>query len=433
MSDTVPAGWDYKQLGDYVADSAAGEWGTEAQGDDNDIPVLRSTNFTESGVIDYTKLAFRNIEEKKRTKKALKKGDILLEKSGGSPTQPVGRVVYFDRDTPHLYSNFTQKLAPAKNCDSKYLFYKLYFEYQNGTVLKFQQQTTGIINFQLAEYLGFQTVFAPLPEQQKIAAILSSVDDVIEKTRAQIDKLKDLKTGMMQELLTKGIGSGGVPHTEFKDSPVGRVPASWKIVELGEIAKQVKPGPFGSSLTKAMYVEKGYKVYGQEQVISGDFRTGDYYIDEAKYDELAAFKVASGDILISLVGTFGQVAVVPATFEAGIINPRLLKIRFPSNIMDSQFIAQQLRSEFVLNQLKQLQQGGTMGVLSATTVKPVKLIVPPLDEQKMIGNSVHAIDMAVSTKLEKLRSTQNLKKALMQDLLTGKVRVKVDQKESAVA
>src|SRR5690606_26116927 len=58
-------------------------------------------------------------------------------------------------------------------------------------------------------------VFPPLPEQKKIAAILSSVDDVIEKTRAQIDKLRDLKTGMMQELLTKGIGPGGAPHTQF--------------------------------------------------------------------------------------------------------------------------------------------------------------------------------------------------------------------------
>lgn len=67
----------------------------------------------------------------------------------------------------------------------------------------------------------------PLPEQQKIAAILSSVDDVIEKTRAQIDKLKDLKTGMMQELLTKGIG-----HTAFKDSPVGRIPVHWDVVTL---------------------------------------------------------------------------------------------------------------------------------------------------------------------------------------------------------
>ncbi|WJJ94240.1 restriction endonuclease subunit S [Neopusillimonas aromaticivorans] len=77
----------------------------------------------------------------------------------------------------------------------------------------------------------------PLPEQQKIATILSSVDDVIEKTRAQIDKLKDLKTGMMQELLTQGIG-----HTEFKDSPVGRIPASWYVAKIDDLVSKVGSG-----------------------------------------------------------------------------------------------------------------------------------------------------------------------------------------------
>src|SRR5690606_10189467 len=75
----------------------------------------------------------------------------------------------------------------------------------------------------------------PLPEQQKIASILSSVDDVIEKTRAQIDKLKDLKTGMMQELLTKGIG-----HTEFKDSPVGPIPSKWEVHRIGDLLTERK-------------------------------------------------------------------------------------------------------------------------------------------------------------------------------------------------
>ena len=232
---------------------------------------------------------------------------------------------------------------------------------------------------------------------------------------------------MMQELLTKGIG-----HTEFKDSPVGRIPADWSVVEIGEIALQVKPGPFGSSLTKAMYVSSGYKVYGQEQVISGDFKVGDYYIDQAKYDELSAFKVSGGDVLISLVGTFGQIAVVPEDFQCGIINPRLLIIRFPLNLVNTEFIAQQLKSDYVLNQLKQLQQGGTMGVLSATTVKPVKLIIPPIEQQRLIGQAMKSVDKSILAKEAQLESTKNTKKALMQDLLTGKVRVNLTDKESAV-
>ena len=200
MSDLVPEGWSYDQLGDYISESVAGEWGIEATGDANDIPVLRSTNFTASGIIDYSKLAYRNIDERKRLAKSLKFGDIVLEKSGGSPTQPVGRVVYFDKYKPFLFSNFTQKLSPVDTCDSKFLFYKLYSEYQNGTVLKFQQQTTGIINFQLAEYLGYKSAFPPLPEQQKIADFLSAIDESIEKVNEQITQTQSFKKAMLQQL-----------------------------------------------------------------------------------------------------------------------------------------------------------------------------------------------------------------------------------------
>ena len=91
----------------------------------------------------------------------------------------------------------------------------------------------------------FDLVLPPVPEQQKIAAILSSVDDVIEKTRAQIDKLKDLKTGMMQELLTKGIG-----HTEFKDSPVGRIPVGWDIGTIESSGVAIIDGDRGKEYPK---------------------------------------------------------------------------------------------------------------------------------------------------------------------------------------
>ena len=83
---------------------------------------------------------------------------------------------------------------------------------------------------QQADMKSIKIFYAPhFPEQKKIAAILTSVDEVIEKTQAQIDKLKDLKTAMMQELLTCGVGVEGKPHTEFKDSPVGRIPKGWEV------------------------------------------------------------------------------------------------------------------------------------------------------------------------------------------------------------
>lgn len=427
MSERIPEGWEFKQLGDYVLDSAAGEWGNEAAGDQNDIPVLRSTNFTESGVIDYAKLAFRNIEEKKRIKKALQHGDILLEKSGGSPTQPVGRVVYFDRHTPHLYSNFTQKLVPIKECDSKYLFYKLYHEYQIGTVLKFQQQTTGIINFQLAEYLGFKTQFAPLLEQKKIAAILSSVDKVIEKTRAQIDKLKDLKTGMMQELLTKGIG-----HTEFKDSPVGRIPNSWEVHPLGDVCDlQV-----GYAFKSTWFSETGVKLLRGDNVGYGTptwERTR--CLPEEKIERFQDYLLNVGDLIIGMDRTFTKSGTKLSKLSYSDVPALLVQRvgRFVPERIQKNYLWHLLRSTSFTGSLKVEEKGMDIPHLSKSEILAPLIVLPPLEEQHQIAAALTSVDDLLATKETKWKSSVSLKKALMQDLLTGKVRVQVDAPETAEA
>lgn len=432
MSNTVPDGWTYTELGDFVAESSAGEWGKEAAEDDNDIPVIRSTNFTNSGIIDYSKLAYRNIDEKKRLKKSLKQGDMVLEKSGGSPSQPVGRVVYFDKEQPFLYSNFTQRLSPVDECDSKFLFYKFYAEYQNGTVLKFQQQTTGIINFQLAEYLGYKSVFPPLPEQQKIAAILSSVDDVIEKTRAQIDKLKDLKTGMMQELLTKGIGSGGVPHTEFKDSPVGRIPEGWDVVSLGTLASFVTSGSRGwaqyYSDSGPLFIRIGNLT--REHI---NLRFDDcVYVSPPESAEGKRTQVQLGDVLISITADLGVIGVVNESIGEAYVNQHVSLVRLDQPEA-ARWVGHFLAFENSQKQFVANNDAGAKSGLNLSAIRNTLVAMPETEERQRIVEALDAVDGEIAKKRQKVQHVMRMKKALMQDLLTGKVRVKVDQKESAVS
>ena len=426
MSDLVPEGWSYDQLGDYISESVAGEWGIEATGDANDIPVLRSTNFTASGIIDYSKLAYRNIDERKRLAKSLKFGDIVLEKSGGSPTQPVGRVVYFDKYKPFLFSNFTQKLSPVDTCDSKFLFYKLYSEYQNGTVLKFQQQTTGIINFQLAEYLGYKSAFPPLPEQQKIATILSSVDDVIEKTRAQIDKLKDLKTGMMQELLTKGIG-----HTEFKDSPVGQIPRSWDVVSVGSLTDVIDPQPDHRTPAEVIdgvpYV--GLGDIGKSGLI--DFSAARKVSQEAFEKQKEGFEIHPGAFIFGKIGTIGKPYVLP-TERFYCLSANVVLVTTKKSI-NMKYLFQVFGSEIIDQQV--LLQTNTTSQPALGIKKVRDFLVPypkQCEEVELITEVLASVDNRISRVNDKLAHQLDLKKALMQDLLTGKVRVNLTDKESAV-
>lgn len=426
MSEFVPEGWIEDVIGSYIANSVAGEWGSEADGGENDIPVLRATNFSESGAVDYQKLAVRSITEKKRLKKSLQRGDIVLEKSGGSPTQPVGRVIYFDKDQPFLYSNFTQKLSPIAGCDSKYLFYKLYFEYQNGTVLKFQQQTTGIINFQLAEYLLYKTVFPPLPEQQKIAAILSSVDEVIEKTQVQIDKLKDLKTGMMQALLTKGIG-----HTEFKDSPVGRIPVGWEVVPISALAVNSRNsfviGPFGSNLVKGDYRDSGVPVVFVRDISPGSFKwVSNVFVTEKKADELASHNVNPGEIVITKMGLPpGIAAVYDTAMSPGIITADIIRLRPDLEKVNPNYLVEVLNSDQAAKQVRDRTAGQTRPKLTLADYRTIVVPLPDMKEQEHIAEALGSVRSKIDKLHDKHQTYMEIKKALMQDLLTGKVRVKV--------
>ena len=159
-------------LKDIVEKPITGEWGNEG----NTVNILRTTNFTNEGFIDYSKVVKRDVEQKKINSKKLLKGDLIIEKSGGSPTQPVGRVVYFDSDEIFLCNNFTAILRPKKEqVVPKYLHYLLFTGHKFGFTSAYQNKTTGIINLQLAKYLeGTKIPLPPLPQQQKIASILDA-------------------------------------------------------------------------------------------------------------------------------------------------------------------------------------------------------------------------------------------------------------------
>mgnify|MGYP000728178689 CR=1 FL=1 len=171
----------------------------------------------------------------------------------------------------------------------------------------------------------------------------------------------------------------------------------------------LKAGPFGSALKKEFYVESGYKIYGQEQVISGDPTFGDYFIDEAKYRELESCAVKPGDLLISLVGTAGKVLVLPPTAVPGIINPRLLKLSLDHTHIEPAYAAYMLQSAWARHYFKLQAHGGTMEILNLGIIKALPVPLPPLAEQNRI---VAEVDLRLSLADETERQLEyNLKRA----------------------
>jgi len=184
----------YKKLTD-ICEIITGEWGTEiTENSQNIVSVIRTTNFLNNGKIDIQnkELIKREIDKKKIEQKQLKRGDIIIEKSGGSPNQPVGRVVFFDLNINEVFlcNNFTSILRVKEDINSKYIFYFLRNNYKKNKVVKYQNKTTGIINLKLQNYLNESCIFLPeLKIQNKIVNILDNLENIIEKNQNYLTHL----------------------------------------------------------------------------------------------------------------------------------------------------------------------------------------------------------------------------------------------------
>ncbi|MBW4511081.1 MAG: restriction endonuclease subunit S [Scytonematopsis contorta HA4267-MV1] len=185
---------------------------------------------------------------------------------------------------------------------------------------------------------------------------------------------------------------------------------SWKVLsELGSPERPVvKAGPFGSSLKKEYYVESGFRVYGQEQVIAGSLSVGDYYINKEKFESLKSCEVKAGDILVSLVGTFGKILVVPEIFEAGIINPRLVRLSLNPSFVNPYFFCHFFQSPLAQHQIKLKSHGGTMDILNTKNISELLVPLPPLEEQHRIAAILDKADAIRRKRKEAIRLTEEL-------------------------
>ncbi|OFE43854.1 restriction endonuclease subunit S [Acinetobacter towneri] len=270
----------------------------------------------------------------------------------------------------------------------------------------------------------------PYIEAEKIANFLdhetAKIDHLIEKQQQLIELLKEKRQAVISHAVTKGLD----PNVPMKDSGVewlGEVPEHWKVTRFKFLCDSIIAGPFGSSITKDMYVNQGFKVYGQEQVIPNNFEIGDYYISEKNYKELARYAVDPGDILISCVGTFGKIAVFPSNGEKGIINPRLIKATL-SKDHNSYFYREFLKSEAVFKQFEQLSRGGTMGVINIAILNEIVAVAPDTNEQEaiyvFIAEQKIKFSHLIGRACEQIELLKERRTALISAAVTGKIDVR---------
>ncbi|MEE0921754.1 MAG: restriction endonuclease subunit S [Paludibacteraceae bacterium] len=188
------------KLRDLIATNFAGEWGN----DDilgNGTQVIKTNNFKNDGTISFDNIVTRNIQVDILERKRLNRGDILLERSGGTKDNPVGRVVYFNQEGEFVVNNFVQVLRANDLVASKYLFYNLFIYYHTHKIdiKRMGHQTSGIQNLKLQEFLDRKIVLPPLPLQQQFVEIATQAEATKESLRKSIENIDQVIKSLINQ------------------------------------------------------------------------------------------------------------------------------------------------------------------------------------------------------------------------------------------
>jgi type I restriction enzyme S subunit len=387
--------------------------------------VIRNTNFTSSGVIDFSNVAYLFVERKQLSKRRLEAGDIILERSGGGPKQPVGRVVFFDRgDGEFSFSNFTSAIRVKDKAafEPLFVFYGLMELYQSGQTEDIQRRTTGIRNLDFTAYkerARFPKI--QLAEQKKIAQILSTVQRAIEAQERIIQTTTELKKALMHKLFTEGLRNEPQKPTE-----IGPIPESWELVKLGEFFQ----------------IKHGFAFEGKFFKASGDFilMTPGHFHEEGGFRDQGErtkfftgvvpqeYVLAKDDLVIAMTeqksGLLGSAAFVPED-NRYLHNQRLgLVVNLDTKHLSKRYLFHVFKLPYLRVEVAKTSTGSKVKHTSPTKLRAVKVGLPPtLEEQEEIALALSTIQQKINLATNRKNQLQDLFRTLLYELMSAKTRV----------
>ena len=375
-----------------------------------ELPLLSVTG--EDGVVDRDTLERRDTSNADKSKYLrVVSGDIVYN------TMRMWQGVSGSAPKDGLVSPAYTVLEPKRSIASAFAKYLVKEE---RLVQVFHKNSQGLVddtlNLKFANFSPIKVKIPPLPEQKKIASVLTSVDEVIKKTQSQINKLQNLKKGMINELLTKGIG-----HTEFKNSELGRIPKSWEVRKIEEIFKETRllTSDERSNPLYSLTIEGG--IVPKSERYERSFLLSDKSKDNYKI-------LVKGDFALNPMNLrFGAISAHKQNFQV-CVSKYYGTIRLKNISFSVQFYQELFQSKKMLNVYEAIATG-TLDEKKRVHLKQfMKLNVPfpPIDEQLNLEKRILSLNTLIIEKDQRLQKIKSLKKSIMQDLLTGKVRVSVN-------
>ena len=433
----IPSHWKEYRMKYLLSRSSAGVWGDDEKEDENDIVCFRIADFDYAhGVLKFDNITYRNIQKNQLVGRMLSHGDLLIEKSGGGEATPVGRVVRYNYDGKATCSNFIHSISIKEVFSSNFLYYFFYSLYANKVNLLYFNQTTGIQNLKVGDYLS-QSIFLPSKsEQLAIAEWLDvkcgEIDKLIATQQRRIDLLQELRQSIITRAVTQGIN----PDAPLRDSGIdwiGQIPTHWEIRRIKSICKSekysIKTGPFGSQLKGQDLMRDGdVRVYNQRNVIDNDFDDIHFFVTKEKATELDSFYTQPQDLLITSRGTIGKCSILPADVPMGLLHPCLIALRINQAICDLDWAHIFISSSSCFSTNIFLNSNATtIEVIYTDTLKNVSMPLPPLSEQREIVAHIERetakVDHALQQADRQIELLQELRQSVITEVVTGKRKV----------
>ena len=311
------------------------------------------------------------------------------------------------------------KFAVSTDCfvtqpkDKNQVFSKFVYYYLSGNmnILESGFKGAGLKHIS-KDYL--ENIEIPLPSlavQQRITTILDQAEGIIQNNRDIVQKYDALTQSLFLEMF----GDNNPERNEWKD------------VRIGDVAQDKKgamrSGPFGSDLLHSEFVENGIPVLGIDNAVLNKFQWKQRrFITEEKYQKLKRYTVFPNDIIITIMGTIGRVAVVPEDIGIAINTKHLVAITLNQNITNPEFIAFSLHSDKkILNQINQQGKGAIMTGLNLTIIKELKLKLPPIILQNQFAERMRAIEAQKQQAQLELAKSEELFQSLLQRAFNGEL------------
>ena len=402
-------GWTTKPL-DEVCHFTNGLWKGEKP-PFLTVGVIRNTNFTKDGTLDDTDIAYLEVEAKKFDKRRLQFGDIILEKSGGGPKQPVGRVALFDKeDGDFSFSNFTSALRvkDADELDFRFLHKFLFWIYQSGVTEGMQSHSTGIRNLDGDAYKAIEVSFPPLAEQQRIVGVLDEAFAGLATAQAHaaqnLQNARALFESHLQSVFTHR-GKGWVEKT-LEEAAAGDCSLSYGIVQPGDDVEGGLPVVRPTDLTHDTITLDGLK-----------------RIDPERAESYQRTTLQGGELLLCVRGSTGVLSKAAPELAGANVTRGIVPIRFNPKLLTQDFGFHLLRAEPVQAQIRAKTYGAALMQINIGDLRQIAVAFPPLGEQQAITTQLDAL-AAETQRLTRLYEQKQaalaaLKKSLLHQAFSG--------------